>query len=76
MISGIGSEDRRHPAFDLGIWRFAQIAAWNKAERDWIDGSFEVQGTYRSRALGPAGGRRWPRAVVDEYVRVFGKKPR
>jgi len=74
MISGIG------PKIEgilqgLGIWTWAQIGTWKKAERDWVNGYLSFKGRIeredwvkQAKALAK-GGR-------DEYVRVFGKEPR
>ncbi|MEL6967312.1 MAG: NADH-quinone oxidoreductase subunit E [Pseudomonadota bacterium] len=74
MISGIGPkiEGTLH---ELGVWTWAQIASWKKAERDWVNGYLSFKGRIeredwvkQAKALAK-GGR-------DEYVRVFGKEPR
>lgn len=73
LISGIGPkiEGILH---SLGIYTFAQIASWKKEERDWVDGYLNFKGRIdrddwvrQADALARGG--------VDEYVRVFGKKP-
>uniref|UniRef100_UPI000B17A168 dipeptide ABC transporter ATP-binding protein n=1 Tax=Nitratireductor rhodophyticola TaxID=2854036 RepID=UPI000B17A168 len=74
LISGVGPklEARLN---DLGVYTFAQIAAWKKAERDWADDHLSFKGRIerddwvkQAKALAKGG--------VEEYVRVFGKKPR
>lgn len=74
MISGVGPkiEGILH---SLGIYKWEQIAGWKKAEREWIDGYLKFKGRIdredwvkQAKALAKGG--------VDEYVRVFGKKPR
>ncbi len=74
MISGIGPkiEGILHV---LGIFTFAQVASWKKAEREWVDGYLRFKGRIdredwvkQAKALAK-GGR-------DEYVKVFGKEPR
>ena len=74
MISGVGPkiEGILH---DLGIWTFAQIGQWQKAERDWVDGYLRFRGRIdrddwvtQAQALARGG--------PEEYMRVFGKKPR
>ena len=74
LISGIGPrvEAILH---ELGIFTFAQIASWKKAERDWVDSYLSFKGRIeredwvkQAKALAKGG--------VEEYVRVFGKKPR
>jgi NADH-quinone oxidoreductase subunit E len=73
MISGVGPkiEGILH---SLGIYSFAQIASWKQAEREWVDGYLNFKGRIdrddwvkQADALARGG--------VDEYIRVFGKKP-
>ncbi|RWC29436.1 MAG: NADH-quinone oxidoreductase subunit E [Mesorhizobium sp.] len=73
LISGVGpkSEGILHT---LGIFTFAQVASWKKAERDWVDGYLAFHGRIeredwvkQAKALARGG--------VAEYIRVFGKKP-
>jgi len=74
MISGVGPkiESILH---SLGIYTYTQIASWKKAEREWVDGYLNFKGRIeredwlrQAKALAKGG--------VEEYVRVFGKKPR
>jgi NADH-quinone oxidoreductase subunit E len=74
MISGVGPkiEGTLH---SIGIFTFAQIAAWTADERAWVDGYLRFRGRIerenwvaQAKALAE-GGR-------AEYVRVFGKEPR
>lgn len=74
MISGIGLriEERLNA---LGVWSFAQIAAWTPAECDWVDDHLRFSGRIerdnwisQAEALAKGG--------EAEYIRVFGKKPR
>ncbi|EKF42687.1 NADH dehydrogenase subunit E [Nitratireductor indicus C115] len=74
MISGVGPkiEGILH---DLGIFTFAQVAAWKKAEREWVDGYLSFHGRIeredwvkQAKALAKGG--------EAEYIKVFGKKPR
>ncbi len=74
MISGIGpkTEEMLH---NLGIYTFAQVASWNKAQRHWVGGYLKFHGRIerddwvgQAKALAVGG--------EEEYVRVFGKKPR
>ncbi|TIX27183.1 NADH-quinone oxidoreductase subunit E [Mesorhizobium sp.] len=73
LISGVGpkTEGILH---SLGIFTFAQVASWKKAERDWVDGYLAFHGRIeredwvkKAKALAKGG--------VAEYIRVFGKKP-
>lgn len=73
LISGIGPkiETILH---ELGVFTFKQISEWTEAERKWIDGYLNFRGRIdreewvkQADALAKGG--------VEEYVRVFGKKP-
>ena len=73
LISGVGPkiEGVLH---SLGIYTFAQVASWKKAEREWVDGYLAFHGRIerddwvkQAKALAKGG--------VAEYIRVFGKKP-
>ncbi len=73
LISGIGPKNETI-LHDLGIFTFAQVAAWKKAERDWVDAYLNFHGRIeredwvkQAKALAKGG--------VAEYIRVFGKKP-
>ena len=72
LVSGIGPkiEGILH---GLGIYKFAQVGKWKKAERDWVDGYLRFKGRIerddwikQAKALAK-GGR-------DEYVKQFGKE--
>lgn len=74
QISGIGPklEAKLH---GLGIYTFAQILAWSDAEVEWMDQHLNFKGRIlredwrrQAKALFDGG--------VEEYVRVFGRKPR
>ena len=74
LISGVGPklEGTLH---GLGIYTYAQIAGWTKAECDWVDGYLKFRGRIerddwikQADALARGG--------EAEYIRVFGKKPR
>jgi NADH-quinone oxidoreductase subunit E len=74
LVSGIGLKIEGI-LNSLGIYTFAQIAAWRKEERDWVDGYLNFKGRIdrddwvrQAEALAKGG--------VEEYVRVFGKDPR
>jgi NADH-quinone oxidoreductase subunit E len=73
LISGVGPkiEGILHT---LGIFTFAQVASWKRAEREWVDGYLSFHGRIdrddwvkQAKALAKGG--------VAEYIRVFGKKP-
>ncbi|CDX12880.1 NADH-quinone oxidoreductase, E subunit [Mesorhizobium sp. ORS 3324] len=73
LISGVGPkiETTLH---SIGIYTFAQVASWKKAEREWVDGYLNFRGRIerddwvkQAKALAKGG--------VAEYIRVFGKKP-
>ncbi len=73
LISGVGPkiEGTLH---ELGIFTYAQVAAWKKAEREWVDGYLNFKGAIerddwvkQAKALAKGG--------EAEYIRVFGKKP-
>ncbi len=73
LIAGVGSkiEIILH---ELGIYTYAQVAAWKKAERDWVDSYLDFKGRIerddwvkQAKALAKGG--------EAEYVKVFGKKP-
>ena len=74
LISGVGPkiEGTLH---GLGVFTFAQVASWKKAEREWVDGYLKFSGRIerddwqkQAKALAKGG--------VAEYIKVFGKKPR
>ncbi|RWE71255.1 NADH-quinone oxidoreductase subunit E [Mesorhizobium sp.] len=73
LISGVGPKIEA-TLHSLGIYTFAQVAAWKKAEREWVDGYLNFRGRVerddwvkQAKALAKGG--------VAEYIRVFGKKP-
>jgi NADH-quinone oxidoreductase subunit E len=73
LISGVGPKNEKI-LHELGIFTFAQVASWKKAEREWVDGYLNFHGRIeredwvrQAKALARGG--------VEEYVRVFGKKP-
>ena len=74
LIAGVGPkiEIILH---DLGIFTYAQVAAWKKAEREWVDNYLNFKGRIerddwvkQAKALAKGG--------EAEYIKVFGKKPR
>lgn len=74
MISGVGPvlETKLH---DLGIYTFAQIAKWTEKEVAWVDGYLSFRGRIvRDEWIKQADAL--ARGGEEEYVRVFGKKPR
>lgn len=73
LISGVGPK-LEGVLNGLGIYTFAQVASWKKAERDWVDGYLKFKGRIerddwvkQAKALAKGG--------EAEYIRVFGKKP-
>ncbi|MEW9836949.1 NADH-quinone oxidoreductase subunit E [Mesorhizobium marinum] len=73
MISGVGPkiEGTLH---SLGIYTFAQIALWNDEHRAWVDGYLNFKGRIdRDEWVKQA--ETLHKGGVEEYVRVFGKKP-
>ncbi len=73
LISGVGPKVER-TLHDLGIFTFAQIAAWTKPEREWADGYLAFHGRIE-REDWVAQATALAKGGVKEYVRVFGKKP-
>jgi peptide/nickel transport system ATP-binding protein len=74
MISGVGPKIEKI-LHGLGIYTYAQVASWKKAERDWVDDHLKFSGRIeredwvkQAKALARGG--------EAEYVKVFGKKPR
>ncbi|MGD9913827.1 MAG: NADH-quinone oxidoreductase subunit E [Rhizobiaceae bacterium] len=73
LITGIGPKNEG-VLNSLGIYTFAQVAAWNEAERHWVDGYLNFKGRVdRENWVKQADAL--ARGGVEEYVRVFGKKP-
>ncbi len=74
LISGVGPKIEAI-LNELGIFTFAQVGAWKKAEREWVDGYLNFKGRIerddwvkQAKALAKGG--------EAEYIKVFGKKPR
>ncbi len=74
MISGVGPK-LEGVLNGLGIYQFKQVASWKKAEREWVDGYLNFKGRIdrddwvrQAKALAKGG--------AEEYIKVFGKKPR
>ncbi len=74
LISGVGPKIETI-LNGLGIYRFAQVAGWKKAERAWVDDHLKFAGRIerddwvrQAKALAKGG--------EAEYIKVFGKKPR
>ena len=73
LISGVGPKIEA-TLHELGIFTYVQVASWKKAEREWVDGYLSFHGRIeredwvkQAKALAKGG--------VEEYIRVFGKKP-
>lgn len=73
LISGVGPKIEA-TLHELGVFTFKQIASWKKAEREWVDGYLSFHGRIerddwvkQAKALARGG--------VEEYIKVFGKKP-
>ncbi|WP_435658047.1 NADH-quinone oxidoreductase subunit E [Brucella pituitosa] len=73
LISGVGPKivETLH---ELGVFTFKQVSSWKKAEREWVDGYLSFHGRIereewvkQAKALAKGG--------VEEYIKVFGKKP-
>ncbi|MBP1882657.1 NADH-quinone oxidoreductase subunit E [Sinorhizobium mexicanum] len=74
LISGVGPKIEA-TLHEIGIFTFAQVASWKKAEREWVDGYLNFTGRIerddwvkQAKALAKGG--------EAEYIKVFGKKPR
>ncbi len=74
LISGVGPkiESTLH---SLGIFTYAQVAGWNQEQRDWVDSYLNFKGRIdrddwvrQADALARGG--------EEEYIKVFGKKPK
>lgn len=73
LISGVGPKIEA-TLHELGVFTFKQVASWKKAEREWVDGYLSFHGRIerddwvkQAKALAKGG--------VEEYIKVFGKKP-
>jgi len=74
LIAGVGPK-LEGVLNGLGIYQYKQISSWKKAERDWVDGYLNFKGRIerddwvrQAKALAKGG--------AEEYIKVFGKKPR
>lgn len=74
LISGVGPK-LEGVLNGLGIYTFAQVSKWKKAECEWVDGYLKFRGRIerddwvrQAKALAKGG--------EAEYFKVFGKKPR
>lgn len=74
LISGVGPKIEGI-LNDLGIYTYAQIARWKKAEREWVDTYLRFKGRIE-REDWVAQAKALAKGGVAEYERVFGKKPR
>ncbi|MCP4318830.1 MAG: NADH-quinone oxidoreductase subunit NuoE [Hyphomicrobiales bacterium] len=74
LLSGVGPKIEGI-LNSIGIFKWEQIASWQEAERAWVDGHLKFKGRIdRENWVGQADAL--ARGGVEEYVRVFGKKPR
>ena len=74
LISGVGPklEEKLH---GLGVYTYAQVAGWGRAERQWVDDHLKFRGRIeRDDWVGQA--KALAKGGVDEYSRVFGRKPK
>ena len=74
LISGVGPKLEK-TLNRLGFWHFSQIAKWKKADVAVVDDELSFKGRIdrddwikQAKALAKGG--------AEEYIRVFGKKPR
>ncbi len=74
LISGVGPVIEKKLQ-ELGIYTFAQIAAWKAPEIAWVDAYLKFRGRIeRDEWLKQADAL--ARGGVEEYVKIFGKDPR
>ncbi len=74
LISGVGPKIESL-LNSIGIYKWEQISRWTEKEREWVDGFLKFKGRIdRDDWVGQA--EALVKGGVDEYVRVFGKKPR
>ena len=74
MISGVGPK-LEGVLNDLGVYQFSQVASWKKADIAYVDERLKFKGRIerddwvkQAKALAKGG--------AEEYIKVFGKKPR
>jgi NADH-quinone oxidoreductase subunit E len=74
LIAGVGPK-LEQVLNGLGVWTYAQIAAWSPAEVAWVDDYLQFKGRIgrddwiaQAAALASGG--------VEEYQKTFGKEPR
>jgi NADH-quinone oxidoreductase subunit E len=74
LISGVGPKIEA-TLHSLGIFTYAQVAGWNQEQRSWIDSYLNFKGRIdrddwvkQADALARGG--------EEEYIKVFGKKPK
>ena len=74
LISGVGPKLEK-TLNDLGFWHYSQIADWTKSDIDIVDDELSFKGRIerddwirQAEALARGG--------VEEYIKVFGRKPR
>jgi NADH-quinone oxidoreductase subunit E len=74
LISGVGPKIEA-TLHSLGIFTYAQIAGWTAEQRGWVDSYLNFRGRIdRDEWIMQADAL--ARGGEEEYVRIFGKKPR
>lgn len=73
MLSGVGPKIEGL-LNSIGIFKFEQVAAWRQAECAWVDGFLKFKGRIE-REQWVKQAEALARGGVEEYVRVFGRKP-
>jgi NADH-quinone oxidoreductase subunit E len=74
LISGVGPAIEKKLQ-ELGIYTFAQVAAWKAKEIAWVDAYLKFRGRIeRDEWIKQADAL--VRGGVEEYIKVFGKDPR
>ena len=74
LISGVGPKIEKI-LHSLGIYTYKQVASWKKAERSWVDEKLKFKGRIE-REDWVAQAKALAKGGAEEYIKVFGKKPR